>query len=158
MTTPDFEVAAAHAVATAKNPDWRNRGSLTIERTLTVKRQATDGRTYREVERGPVHVAAVRFEVPHQSYPGASLFSGFYLAIDDATGATVSRPIIGAFDVVTADNRPFQWAANELNRRFCPACNALDSVTSKQRRRGPECVEVTHRCTKCKWTESDVVD
>jgi hypothetical protein len=147
-----FQTLAAQAVANAKNPDWRERGTLTVATVRTVKRIATDGKTYRDVERGPVHVAAVRFEIPHGT------FTGFYLAVDDATGATVSKPIIGPFDERTLDERPYQWAANELNCRFCPSCNSLDSVKTTQKVLGECCVKVTHRCRVCGFTETDIAD
>jgi hypothetical protein len=67
-----FQTLAAQAVTNAKNPDWRERGALTVATVRTVKRIATDGKTYKDVERGPVHVAAVRFEIPHGPSQGST--------------------------------------------------------------------------------------
>ncbi len=153
----NLQTLAAQTVASAKNPDWKDRGALFVGTPRVVRRIALDGRTYREVARGEVTVVAVRFELPLKSqWP--SRFCGFFVAIDPATGATKARPIIGDFDEVSSREQEYQWTANELNPQYCPACDGFDTVKTTQRQRGPEFVEVYYRCTKCKWSETDVID
>lgn len=153
-----FAELAAHAVERAPNPDWKGRGRLDIGPTH-VKQIVTFGLDGKERSVGEAHVVAVRFEIPHENkWNPAYPFTGFFLARLRDTDLYETSPIIGDFGKKVADEREYQGTANTLAGRLCPSCGGLDTVKRGRVRAGRDYVVIRSRCSRCGWTDEDIVD
>jgi len=90
--------------------------------------------------------------------PPNSDFLGFIIA-----ALKVSGKIICETTPVHSFNSPVNQRAIDivtyhLFHHFCPQCKAVDSITCKNGRRGPEWIEQIYSCSKCSYKDYDVMD
>jgi len=145
---------AKDAIKNAPNDDWKNRGCFRSGNLSSVI-----VRHYDNKEIGIATCGYFVFEKPleddfYRSGSGVkNSFVGFTLAAMETQGKLIcaTRPVIN-----NLENHPF--SSNGLEHRFCPQCHSLDSVKSKSKKMGPECVRITYKCKNCSYTDVDVMD
>lgn len=142
---------AKDAIKNAPNDDWKNRGCFRSGNLSSVIVRHSDNK-----EIGIATCGYFVFEKPLKddfNRSGTSPFVGFTLAAMETQGKVISstRPVIN-----NLENQPF--SSNGLEHRFCPQCHSLDSVKSKSKRMGEECVRITYKCKKCSYIDVDVMD
>lgn len=142
---------ANDAVTNAPNKDWQNRGCRMAGDLHIVPVKHYNGKKL-----GDAVAAYFVFEKPLEdsfSPSRVSSFVGFTLAVMETQGKLISatRPVIN-----NLENQDF--SSNGLEHRFCPQCHSIDSVKSKNKRMGPECIQITYKCKKCSYKDVDVMD
>lgn len=141
---------ADEKVRNAPNRDWQGRGRL----IMVGNPREVPVISHDNIKLGDATVVAFKFEKQNADRFSAS-FVGFTLAAMEVGGKFIAEtcPTINALR-----EGEFENTAYRLVHRFCPQCHSLDSVYSKSRRRGPECVFITYRCKKCNYVDHDVMD
>ena len=142
---------AKDAITNAPNDDWKNRGCFRSGNLSSV--------IVRHYDNKEIGIATCGYFVFEKhlkddfNRSGWSPFVGFTLAAMETQGKLISatRPVI-----TNLENQPF--SSNGLEHRFCPQCHSLDSVKSKSKKMGPECIRITYKCKKCSYTDIDVMD
>ncbi len=150
LDKPTMLKLAKKAIINAPNEDWQGRGKL----TLVGEMREVPITTWDKKIIGQSTVAFFEFEHPFvDNFVGDYSFIGFTLSAIKVGKKTIydTQPVIGKID---KDN----YRSNTLVARFCPQCLSLDSITSKKRVMGPECVEIIYKCKKCSYIDHDVMD
>ena len=148
---------AENTVKNAPNNDWRHNGSLippTTTKEVPVK--GYNLKDYKDKILTTATVGFFAFERPFVDDCNRSCpFIGFALAVIIVNGKYYSEahPVIGQLN-----DDDFRQAANGFSHRFCPQCSSFDSIKTKTRRAGPECVHITYSCSKCSYKDYDVAD
>jgi len=142
---------AKKAIRDAPNKDWKNRGCILVGDSHSV-----DVKTYDHKQLGVATVAYFKFEKPLRDKfepKGISPFVGFTLAAMDVKGKLIYQA-----NCVIGKISDKNYHDNYLANRFCPQCQALDSITRKSKMMGPECALITYKCNQCSYRDEDVMD
>lgn len=152
---------AENKIKNAPNSDWRNRGELKISdpHIISITKYSKNGK--QETENGEAVFVEFSNPLKDSFNPNdtRSWFTGFFLGAVEQDGKIFTDTAVKTGVPSLTDKDEWKSIASQISNRACPCCGKFGTFGVKsQKRRGPECIFLTYKCSACHYVSHDVFD